>query len=234
MARALSPRQLPLDLAYEEGRSRDDLVVTPANEVAVGLVESWPDWPAPVVVLAGPMGSGKTHLGEIWCDQCGAFSVSATAIEAEAMAAAEHGPVFIDDADSPLLDETGLFHLINTVRSSHTHLLLTARHLPSAWGVKLPDLLSRLRAAAAVEMREPDEMLLAGVIVKLFADRQVSVEPHVVQFILRRMERSLSAAQRIVERLDRVALERKIRISRALASEILDEMDWGQQGRLDL
>jgi len=233
MARGLSPRQLPLDLAHAEGHSRDDLVVTPANELAVGLIESWPDWPAPVVVLAGPAGSGKTHIADMWCDHSGAFPVAATAVEAEAMAAAEHGPVLVDDADSPLLDETGLFHLINTVRSSHTHLLLTARHLPSAWGVKLPDLLSRLRAAAAVEIKEPDEMLLTGVITKLFADRQVSVEPHVVQFILRRMERSLSAAQRIVERLDRTALERKIRISRALAAEILDEMDWGQ-GRLDL
>ena len=233
MARGLSPRQLPLDLAHTEGRSREDLVVTPANELAVALVESWPDWPAPIVVLAGPAGSGKTHLADIWCVQSGAFPVSGTAIETEAMAAAEHGPILIDDADSPLLDETGLFHLINTVRGSHTHLLLTARHLPSAWGVKLPDLLSRLKAAAAVEIREPDDMLLTGVFIKLFADRQVAVEPHVVQFMLRRMERSLSAARRIVERLDRVALERKIRISRTLAAEILEGMDEGQ-GSLDL
>ena len=233
MPKEFVPRQLPLDLSHPEARSREDLVVTPANEHAVALVESWPDWPAPVVVIAGPAGSGKTHLADIWCAHSGAFPASATAVDAEAIAAAEHGPVLIDDADSPLLDETGLFHLINTVRSAHTHLLLTARHFPSAWGVKLPDLLSRLRAAATVEIREPDDMLLAGVIVKLFADRQVTVEPHVVQFILRRMERSLSTAQRVVERLDRIALERKSRISRTLAAEIIAEADSGQ-GRLDV
>ncbi|WEX07592.1 DnaA regulatory inactivator HdaA [Chelativorans sp. AA-79] len=233
MPKEQAPRQLPLELAHAEARSRDDLVVAPANEHAVALVENWPDWPAPVVVLAGPEGSGKTHLADIWCGHSGAYPASATGIDAEAIAAAEHGPVLIDDADSPLLDETGLFHLVNTIRGADTHLLLTARHLPSAWGVKLPDLLSRLRAAAAVEIREPDEMLLAGVIVKLFSDRQVTVEPHVVQFILRRMERSLSAARRVVETLDRVALERKTRISRALAAEVLAGMETSQ-GRLDV
>lgn len=228
-----TPRQLPLDLAHVEARSRDDLVTTPANMRAVALVESWPDWPAPVVVLIGPAGSGKTHLAEIWRGVSGAMPVSATAIDAEAIAAAERGPVLIDDADDALCDETGFFHLINTARAAHTHLLLTARHTPSAWGLRLPDLLSRLRAAATVEISAPDDMLLSAVITKLFADRQVTVEPHVVEFVLRRIERSLSAARLVVERLDRLALERKAKVSRALAAEVIASLDVGQ-GRLDL
>ena len=127
------------------------------------------------------------------------------------------------------LDETGLFHLINAVRAAGTHLLLTARRFPSAWGVRLPDLASRLKAAATVEILEPDDHLLAGVITKLFADRQVEVEPHVVQFLVRRIERSLSTAIGVVDRLDRAALEQKTRITRALAAEMVNAMD---QGRL--
>ncbi|WP_274426810.1 DnaA regulatory inactivator HdaA [Chelativorans sp. YIM 93263] len=228
-ARHPSPRQLPLDLAHGEARSRDDLIVTPANEQAVTLVESWPDWPAPVVVLAGPAGSGKSHLADIWRTESGAFSVPAAQTDADALAAAEHRPILVDDTDDPHLDETGLFHLINTVRSSGTHLLLTARRFPAGWGVSLPDLLSRLKAAATVEIQEPDDMLLSGVIVKLFADRQVGVEPHVVQFIVRRMERSLSTAQMLVEHLDKAALERQARVTRGLASEILSALEEGRE-----
>ena len=99
--------------------------------------------------------------------------------------------------------------------------------------LKLPDLSSRLKAAATVEIGEPDDQLLAGVITKLFADRQVEVEPHVVQYLVRRIERSLSTAIRIVERLDRTALEQKSRITRALAVEAVTALDEGQ-GEFDV
>lgn len=222
------PRQLPLDLAHDEGRSRDDLVVSVANVDAVSLIDRWPEWPSPVVVLAGPAGSGKSHLGAIWCEVADARRVRGDLVVAEAIEAATSGPVFIDDADGAPLDESGLFHLINAVRGAGTHLLLTARRFPAAWGVKLPDLASRLKAAATVEIREPDDVLLAGVITKLFADRQVEVEPHVVQYLVRRIERSLSIAIRVVQKLDRVALEQKTRITRAMAAEIISAMDEGQ------
>lgn len=213
------PRQLPLALVHGEGRSRDDLVITEANEQAVALIDSWPDWPAPVIILAGPPGSGKSHLAEIWCEESGAFRVRHDRIGQEAIDAASEGPVLVEDADSPGLDETGLFHLINMVKSSGTQLLLTARKFAGAWGVELPDLASRLRAAATVEIHEPDDHLLAGVIVKLFADRQVVVEPHVVQFLVRRAERSLSSMRELVALIDQMAMERKAKITRTLAAE---------------
>lgn len=213
------PRQLPLELTHGEGRSRDDLVVTAANEQAVSLVENWPHWPAPVMIIAGPAGSGKTHLAEIWCQEAGAQRVDGASIGPEVIRAASDWPMLVEDADRPDLDQTGLFHLINAIRSGRQHLLLTARQFAGGWGVDLPDLASRLRAAATVEIQEPDDMLLAGVIVKLFADRQVVIEPHVVQFLVRRMERSLSAAREIVALIDRMAMERKTRITRTLAAE---------------
>lgn len=226
-------RQLPLDLGHRQGSSRDDLVISSANAEAVALIDRWPDWPAPVIVLAGPSGSGKSHLGEIWREVSGAVPVSSHELGEEAAAAAGEGPVLVDDADQRPLDEAGLFHLINAARSAGNHLLLTSRRFPAAWGVKLPDLKSRLKAAATVEISEPDELLLAGVVTKLFADRQVEVEPHVVSFIVRRIERSLSTAIAVVARLDAAALEQKTRITRALAAETLGALD-RRQGELDL
>ena len=226
------PRQLPLDLGHGTAYSRDDLIVSAANAEAVSLVDRWPEWPAPVVVLAGPAGSGKTHLASIWRARTAALAVDPRRI-GDGVADLGARPAVIDDIDASPVDEQGLFHLINTVRGGGTHLLLTARRFPAAWGVALPDLASRLKAAATVEIHEPDDLLLAGIITKLFADRQIQVEPHVVQYLVRRIERSLATAMRVVQRLDRLALERKMPITRALAAETVSALDEGQ-GEFDI
>lgn len=222
------PRQLPLELGHAPGFSRDELVVSPANAQAVSLLDSWPDWPSPAIVLAGPPGAGKSHVAAIWRELAGAALVQRTAIGEAEIAAAADGPILIDDADAGGLDEAGLFHLFNAARQAGTHVLLTSRRFPAAWGVRLPDLASRLKAAATVEIHEPDDLLLSGVITKLFADRQVEVDQQVVQYLVKRIERSLATAIRVVDRLDRRALEEKSRITRQLAAGVLDAMDAGQ------
>ncbi len=231
-----APRQIPLDLGHVPGHSRDEMVVSDANRSAVALVDSWPDWPASAVVLAGPAGSGKSHLAAIWAEQADAIAIDTSDSGSWARSLERclerRGPALVDDADLRL-DEEALFHLMNAVRASGAHLLLTSRRFPSAWGVRLPDLASRLKAAATVEISEPDDHLLAAVITKLFSDRQVEVEPHVVQFLVRRIERSLSTAIDVVDRLDRAALEQKTRITRTLAAQTLSALDHGQ-GELDI
>jgi chromosomal replication initiation ATPase DnaA len=217
------PLQIPLDLAHRPARSRDDLVPGASIRSALHLIDSYPDWPAPVVVIVGPRGAGKTHLAAAWHDMTGAASLSIAGIGAEALDWAERGPILVDDADRAPIDETGLFHLINAVRASRTHLLMTAATRPASWPIGLADLVSRLRAASIVEIGAPDDMLLAGVLTKLFADRQVDVDPAVIQYVVKRMERSFESANAVVERLDAAALARKSRITRALAAELLEE-----------
>ncbi len=229
---AEKPRQIALEFGGKPGQSREELVVSTANAEAVAMIDAWPNWPSEMVVIAGPVGSGKTHLASIWREEAGAFAADPASISPEVLSRVEKGAVLIDDADSRSLDENGLFHLINAARAGGGHILLTASRFPAAWGVALPDLKSRLAAASTVEIREPDDMLLAGVITKLFADRQIEIDPLVVRYLVKRIERSLATAIGVVERLDRAALETKSRITRQLAASTLSAMDAGQ-GALD-
>lgn len=220
--------QLPLAFGHDPATGRDDLLVAGPVDAAVAMIDAWPHWPSPVVIIAGPVGSGKSHLAAIWRERSAAEAIKARAGQG-AEEAAEHGPVLIEDADRNGFDDRTLFHIINNVRQHGHTLLITSRLWPMSWPVDLPDLRSRLKAATVVEIGEPDDELLSQVIVKLFADRQLFVDDRLVAYIVARMERSLEAAQTLVERLDRLALARGSRITRALAQEVLGEMVGGDE-----
>lgn len=215
--------QLPLAFSHQTATGREDLLVAAPLNAAVSIVDEWPRWPSPVVILAGPPGSGKSHLSSIWKNTSGAKEITPHKGQ-DAARVAEHSPVLFEDADRNGFDDTELFHVINSVRENGTSLLITTRQWPAAWPVTLPDLRSRLKAATVVEIGEPDEDLLGQVLMKLFADRQLYMDDKLVSYIVARMERSLDTAQSLVERLDRLALSRGTRISRALAAEVLTEM----------
>lgn len=212
--------QLPLELGHDPAADRDHLLISPSIMPAIDLIDRWPHWHTPVTVLVGPPGSGKTHLSTIWKGLSQARPVTAELREGRPVAA-RHGAFLFEDADREAFDETGLFHLINTVRQHGGSLLITARSLPQLWSISLPDLKSRLAAATTVEIGAPDDVLLQQVIFKLFADRQLEVDDRLVAYIVTRMERSLDAASQIVDAIDKLALSRNRRITRALAAEVL-------------
>ena len=219
------PRQLPLDLDHRSGYSRDDLILAGSNREAVAVVDEWPGWPSPVTILTGPTGSGKSHLATIWQARTGAARINPDAIGDALPDVSAEAAFLIDDIGSAGFDEKGLFHLMNAVNENGSFLLMTSRRLPGQWPVRLPDLASRLQAATIVRIAEPDDELLGGVMTKLFADRQIAVDPHVVTFVVHRIERSLETVVRVVEQLDRLALAQKSRITRSLAAEVVSEAD---------
>jgi chromosomal replication initiation ATPase DnaA len=221
--------QLLLDIGLSGSMSRDDLVVTRSNRAAVMLIESWPNWPGPAVVLAGPPGSGKTHLATIWREMAAARKCDPAALTEADLDAAQAGEALLLDGIEPGgFDENALFHIMNAVRANGGSLLMTSAHWPGAWQVRTPDLRSRIQAATTVEIAEPDDELLFGVMTKLFADRQIAVDPSVIRYIASRIERSLASAFAIVDRLDKASLARKARITRAFAAGYVREYDAGQ------
>jgi len=221
--------QFLLDIGLSGSMSRDDLVVTRSNSAAVMLIESWPNWPSPTVVLAGPPGSGKTHLATIWRNMAAARDCDPAALTDADLDAAQSGEALLLDGVEPGgFDENALFHIMNAVRANGGSLLMTSAHWPGAWQVQTPDLRSRIQAATTVEIAEPDDELLFGVMTKLFADRQIAVDPSVIRYIASRIERSLASALAIVERLDKASLARKAKITRAFAASYVREYDAGQ------
>lgn len=217
-----SGRQLILEIAPRPAFGDEDFLLSPSNEAAYAFLDRWPDWPDPVTLLVGSGSVGKSHLAAIWARRARATVLSPSDARGGALPDAPilDAPVLLDDADR-LGNEAALFHLINTVGERRSSLLLTASRPPEHWPVRLPDLLSRLRRATRMEIDVPDDDLIRAVLVKLLVDRQLLVDTSVVEFIARRIDRSLDAAREVVRRLDGEALSSGRRITRGLAADVL-------------
>ncbi|MBL8586613.1 MAG: chromosomal replication initiator DnaA [Bradyrhizobiaceae bacterium] len=227
-ARAREPVQLTLALSHPASLAREDFMVGPCNAAALDAIERWPDWPGRTLALVGPRGSGKSHLAAIWAARAGARMIAASALdEAAAPAALASGAVLVEDAAAGAVNERALFHLLNIAREEQGYVLLTAESAPATWTLRLADLASRLRAVPVVTIGPPDDALFRTVLVKLFADRQLTVDEALLVYLERRVERSIVAAQAVVAALDREGLRQQRPVTRALAAELLDATNGG-------
>ena len=207
--RANLGRQRTFDWGVRPALGREDFLVAPCNEAAVAWLDRWPDWPGPALVIHGPSGSGKSHLAEVWRRRSGAEVVDAASLAHAAPGGGQAAAALVLDGLGGLggpIDERALLHTYNSVAERGGHLLLTALAPPARWPLALPDLVSRLRVAPSVALGLPDDALLAALMLKLFADRQIAVAPEVPAYVVPRIERTFEAAASLVERLDRAAL----------------------------
>jgi chromosomal replication initiation ATPase DnaA len=209
----MAPEQLPLDLPVRSAMDAAGFVVSESNQDAVAWLDRWPDWPGAALAVYGPPGCGKTHLAHVWQARS-----EARFLEPSALEQLPPGNLILDGIRLP---EEHLFHLINHVRAQRTSLLILDREPPARWAVRLPDLASRLASVPAVSVQPPDDTLLAAVLAKHFADRQVDVAPEVVAYLVKQIERSFIAAETAARQLDRAAMAKGAAISIRLAREIL-------------
>lgn len=230
-----SPQQLTLDLAHRPALGAEDFLLSDSNRAAVAAIDQWPEWPHPVLVLSGPKGSGKSHLAHVWQLRSGALAMTAAQLTEDKVAQvrATGACVVIEDVDRDLADQRVMFHLLNLAREQRFQVLVTARTDPGEWVLSLPDLRSRLRQATLARIEAPDDALLRAVLVKLFADRQLAIEPQVVAQLALRMERSMEAAVGLVAEIDRRALETHRKVSRTLVAEVLDAQGASRAARAD-
>lgn len=197
MTRTADQIALPLD--WPQGRDEARFIVGQANAAAFEHFRRWSSWPVRATLLTGPRRSGRSLL-------------------ARGFVARVNGRLF-DDAERH--DEEALFHAWNDAQARRRPLLMIGDAPPPAWAIRLPDLASRLAATPQVAIADPDDVLLAGLIVKLLADRGIAAPPDLPDFLVPRIERSYVAVQSVVDTLDRSILANRKRMTLAAAREAL-------------
>ncbi|MDP2518014.1 MAG: DnaA/Hda family protein [Shimia thalassica] len=219
------PEQLSLTLPVRPALGRDDFFVSPANVMALGLIDMWPNWPGSKLLLVGPKGSGKTHLTHVWATQSNAVILNARDLSEDRIPDLAKGPVAVEnvpDIAGDVAAQKALFHLHNLTLAEGNTLLLTGAGEPNHWQLELPDLQSRMQGTTVAALEQPDDILLSVIMAKQFADRQLTPHPDTIPYLVKNMDRSFEGARRLVEALDRLSLAEQRPITRALAKRVLD------------
>lgn len=216
--------QLPFDFPLLNAQSFDDFAIGESNKSAVKLLNLWPNWGHHALMVVGPNACGKSHLINSFKNQYGGMLIDPLNLPSVTDISAglnKENPIILMDNAHLVSDETGFFHIFNSVKEAGGWLLLTALKPPQFWAFTLPDLSSRLKAVPYVEISLPDEGLLRAVLIKQFSDHQLRVNDAVISFLIKRMERSFEGANRLVSLIDNAALSEGKNITVPLAKEAI-------------
>lgn len=210
-------KQFPLPFETQPSYAEADLLRDASNAEALAWLAEPARWPLRRLALHGPAGVGKSHMLHVAARRQGWAVLHGAALRG--LPEPPERGVALDEA--ALAEEAALFHLINLCAEAGVPLLLAAREPPSRWEVALPDLASRLRATTGVAVKPPGEALLAALLAKAFADRQLRTEPSLHAWLLARLPREAGAVAEAAARLDRAALAAGGRITPRLARAAL-------------
>ena len=216
--------QLPFNFEHRPTLDREDFLVTSGNVEAVKMLDSYPSWPSHAIIIYGANGCGKTHLAHVFVKKTGGKTplISAADLTAEQVPnlLAKSGNLVVEDMET-LKDEEALLHLYNYAKETGSHLLMTSEVAPADLAIKLPDLSSRLLAIPAIRIGNPDDAFIKALLVKLFADRQLSIGEEAIDYAIKNMERSFKGAGDLVAAADKLSLAKQKAITIPLLREIL-------------
>ena len=206
-------QQLILNLRSLPSMGRNDYFVSEVNKEAVSWLDSWPNWTTFGFIVCGPLGSGKSHLAQVLKTLSHGDIIEAKDISNKNIDQLSEKKCLIIENLESLTSETLLFHLYNMLLENKNNLMLTSKLNTSQINFELPDLKSRLLSMPQVSIGLPDDRLLKNLLIKQFLDKGILVEMDVIDYLIKRIDRSFEAISKLVAKIDFKSLEKAKKIT---------------------
>ena len=215
--------QLILNFDYDQNFKDQDFYVSKSNEHAFKLLNSWPKWEKKFVNLIGEKFSGKTHLINIFLEKFKGTKIEANEINNEFLKKIKIFENIIIENLNDKIDEKLLFTLLNIIDQDNKYLILTSKNPIVDYSFRLNDLNSRSKNFLLCNIEKPGDDLLFALILKNLSDRQISIDKKLVDFIIKRIDRSYSKISDFIYKIDKISLKRKKPIDFKIIKEALGE-----------
>jgi chromosomal replication initiation ATPase DnaA len=215
--------QLILDFDHDQNFKDQDFYVSKSNEFAFKLLNSWPKWEKNFVNLIGENFSGKTHLVNIFLHKFKGIKIEANEINNEFLKKIKIFENIIIENFNDKINENLLFTLINIVDQDNKYLILTSKTPLVDYSFNLKDLNSRSKNFLLCNIEKPGDDLMFALILKNLSDRQISIDKKLVDFIIKRIDRSYGKIFDFIYKIDKISLKRKKPIDFKIIKEALGE-----------
>ena len=226
-------KQTVFSFYTETKMSSSDFMVSACNKEAFSYINSWPNWSESGFVIYGPKGCGKTHLAHLFAEKVNDGRIKNLQIplyESKQIKmnniekiCNSYDVIIIENLEKNV-DQEALFHLFNSFNKKGKYMLWTSEIAPARLNFSLKDLQSRLEMLPAIEIKEPDDMMLRALIVKLFNDRQIMISPEILEYIINNTERSFSYVENLVKEIDEISLAYKSTVNYKIVKEALENL----------
>jgi chromosomal replication initiation ATPase DnaA len=218
-----SLNQLLLDFNYDQNFKDDDFYVGKSNFYAFELINKWPKWEKKFLNISGEKFSGKTHLSNIFLKKFQGIKIESTLLDDENLKIIKPYQNIVLEDLSLDINEKLIYSLLNIIDQDNKFLIITSLEPISKIDFKLNDLKSRTKNCLLAKIENPDDELMFALILKNLSDRQITLDKKLINFIIKRVERSYGKIFEFIYKIDKISLKKKKSIDFKIINEALEE-----------
>ena len=213
--------QLILKFPSHQAYKKEDFYVSPSNQEAYDLINSWPKWIKRTINIFGPSGSGKSHLASILKSNTSCLQIETKDLSEEIFFKFKTKEALIIENFDEKIPEKLLFSLWNTILQDNKYLLITSKKPINSFKFKLRDLMSRVTSSLIIGINLPSDDLISVILAKNFSDKQITVEKKHIDYIIKSIDRSYEKISQFILTLDKYSLKKGSPFGLKLIKEVL-------------
>ena len=215
--------QLLINFNLKKDYDEQDFYVSSSNKYAFNIINGWPKWLKRTVNLCGEQYSGKSHLSKIFETKTTCLNIESINFTSEILLKFKTKQALIIENFNFNIPEKLLYSLINIVEQENKYLLITSLKPINKFDFKLKDLNSRINNCLFVEIGAPDDELIYALIVKNFSDRQINIDKKIIEYIIKRINRSYKDIFLFIYKVDQLSLQKGKPINLSIIKKILKQ-----------
>ena len=215
--------QLIIKFDHEKNFKDDDFYVSKSNKDIYDLLNTWPAWEKKFLNINGEKYSGKTHLLNIFIKKFKGIKFDANSFTNEDLKKIKvYENIILEDLDEKV-NEKLIYSLLNIIDIDNKFIIITSDKPIVEINFSLNDLKSRMKNFILQKIEKPDDDLMFAMILKNLSDRQIQIDKKLINFIIKRIDRSYGKMFNFIYKLDELSLKKKKPIDFKLIKEVLGD-----------